>query len=332
MRTAAARAKSGAQLRLVATNPGPAGQGGKVRKERNKPSGGGLFAGLRGKFKKRASSAASSSSSAKPTKKRIRWIDAPNKVVAQVEERRGLRWVPTGQREEVDLGVAAKAMAIYDQRNGNTAGDDTAGFGDRLKRFAKRVAKSKVGKVVIKAHTAPLKAIHKITHHKNSPIRKAEMALQKYVGKALPFTRPFIKVHNKLSGGVHDVVKAAGDNKSIKKALKKGGKKVKPSAKDLNTLADAASSAAGGAAAGGKLLPAGVTNAAKAAAAAAKPTGKELAELAEERRKVLANGIATALKKVPAGEREAVRKELIRQSTSWAVVSPKTGIKYQFQL
>lgn len=253
----------------------------------------------------------------KVPKRRIRWIDRPGKLVAQVEEKRGLRWLPTEVVEEIDLRVAAAAMAIHDRRNGNTAGDDTAGFGDRLKRFAKRVAKSKVGKVIVKAHTAPLKIAHKITHGKNSPIRKAELALQKYVGKALPFTQPFIAVHNKLAGGVHKTVDTISSGGSAKKALKAGAKKAKPSTKDVGTLVAAGASAAGG----NLALPAG-----------AAPTAKELAALVEERRKTLATGISKALEKVPKADRETVRKELVRQSTAWIVFSPRTGIKHQLQI
>jgi hypothetical protein len=75
----------------------------------------------------------------------------------------------------------------------------------------------KAGAKLKKGLLAPFKAVHKVTHHPKSPIRKAELALQKAVGKALPFTKPFINAHNKISAPVH---------KALSKASKsaKGGK------------------------------------------------------------------------------------------------------------
>ncbi len=216
---------------------------------------------------------------AKP-KRRIRYITHGRSLIAQVEQRSGFRWLPTNVREIVDLDRAAEAMRIYDQRKGSstsgiyddftggvveftdsTAGiydgptlyADTSGFGDRFKRFAKKIAKSKVGKIVKVVHVAPLKWAHKITHGKNSPIRKAELALQKQIGKALPFTKPFIKVHNQLASKTHSLVdKVTGTKKpranpkdmadlvettrrlqakAISKILKKVPKKQKPAIK-----------------------------------------------------------------------------------------------------
>jgi len=180
---------------------------------------------------------------AKKPRRRIRYITQGRSLIAQVEQRSGFRWLPTNVREVIDLDRAAAAMRVYDQRKGSstsgiyddftggfvefedsTAGAgiydgpslyaDTSGFGDRFKRFAKKIAKSKVGKIIKKVHVMPLKIAHKITHGKNSPIRKAEMALQRYVGKALPFTKPFIKVHNQLAKQTHSVVdKVTGSKK-----------------------------------------------------------------------------------------------------------------------
>jgi hypothetical protein len=258
---------------------------------------------------------------AKSPRQRIKYTEQGKLLIAEVEQRKGLRWHPTTVREVVDLNLAAKALSVHDARYG-VDDDDTSGFGDRVKSFAKKVAKSKVGKVVIKAHVAPLKIAHKITHAKNSPIRKAEMALQKYVGKALPFTKPFIAVHTKLAGGVHAGMEAAFKGKSVTKAVKAAGKKLKPTAADAAALAAAAS------AAGGAKLAAGAAGAVKAAL----PSKAELSALAEARRKTLAAGIAKAVAKAPPAAKAAVKSKLVTNAKSWVVVSPTTGIKYTFQL
>jgi hypothetical protein len=177
-------------------------------------------------------------------KRRIRYITQGRELIAQVEQRTGLlgKWLPTNVQEVINLDRAAEAMRIFDARKGShtsgiyddftggyiefsdsTAGiydadvlyADTSGFGDRFKRFAKKIAKSKVGKAIKKVHVAPLKIAHKITHGKNSPIRKAELALQKTVTKALPFTKPFINVHNQLASKVHKTVDKATGTKTL---------------------------------------------------------------------------------------------------------------------
>lgn len=123
-----------------------------------------------------------------------------------------------------------------------------AGFLKKLK---------KVGKVI----AAPITIAHKITHGKKSPIRKLEMKLQKVVGKALPFTKPFIQAHNKISGGVYKAMEKA-------KIIKKGDTLRIPGKIDASTIASIASKSGGGA------LQAG----AKGAAADLLKRGKALAK------------------------------------------------------
>lgn len=62
-----------------------------------------------------------------------------------------------------------------------------------------RLLKGRVRKRLKKAFLGPAILLHKVTHGKNSPIRKIELKLQKVVGKALPFTKPFIQAHNKIA-------------------------------------------------------------------------------------------------------------------------------------
>jgi hypothetical protein len=73
-----------------------------------------------------------------------------------------------------------------------------------------RLLSGKVRKKLKKAVFAPLTVAHKITHGKNSPIRKAELGLQKVVGKALPFTKPFIKAHNAIADKQYKAMEKAG--------------------------------------------------------------------------------------------------------------------------
>ncbi|HEY3493040.1 MAG TPA: hypothetical protein VGK73_00065 [Polyangiaceae bacterium] len=88
------------------------------------------------------------------------------------------------------------------------AGDDDdvelAGFFKKLKKAAK-----KVGKVAL----APVKIAHKITH--TGPIGKLHKQVQNTVAKALPFTKPFIKVHNSLAAPVHKAI----EGKKVKQAV-----------------------------------------------------------------------------------------------------------------
>lgn len=82
--------------------------------------------------------------------------------------------------------------------------DELGGFLSKLKKAAK-----KVGKVALK----PLQVAHQITH--KGPLGKLEKKVQDAVGKALPFTKPFIRVHNSLASPVHKAIETG----SIKKAL-----------------------------------------------------------------------------------------------------------------
>ena len=147
------------------------------------------------------------------TKRRIRYVEQPGVLLAIVQEKHGLfgQFKDTGEVHRIDMRRVEKAVKAVDEKNGNTAGwDDTAGFGDRLKRAARKIAKSKVGRVVVKAHTAPLKWANKVTHGKHSPIRKAEMAVQRAVVKTLPFTKPFVDFHNKAANQTQKLAARVG--------------------------------------------------------------------------------------------------------------------------
>lgn len=164
-------------------------------------------------------------------RKRIRYISTPGALTAVVEVRPSVfaAWRPTGERTTIDLARAARALAILDKRNGNTAGDggygdlslgDTAGFGDRLKRFAKKVARNKVIRATV---IKPAKFLHKVTHGKNSPIRKMEMQVQKFVAKALPITKPFINFHNNIAApATYKALQKAGIAEEKRKLTAKG--------------------------------------------------------------------------------------------------------------
>jgi hypothetical protein len=82
----------------------------------------------------------------------------------------------------------------------------------------------KLWKGIKKAHTAPLKIAHKITHGKNSPIRKMELALQKGVSKYIPIAKPFIDIHNKVSAQTYKAMEKTGVIKKGDTGLV-GGKK-----------------------------------------------------------------------------------------------------------
>jgi hypothetical protein len=287
---------------------------------------------------------AAAAGKAKAPKRRIRFIERAGKMVAQVDELRGLKWIPTEVIEEVDLhqvarceraaqlvnaGRLSRPMAARMLRaadtgmapaaspfghfanvpsgngDGETAGDfmmldtgavdfaildatdaDTAGFWKKVKKAAKKIGKNKVVRVIAKAHTVPLKAAHKITHGKNSPIRKAELAMQRTITKNLPITKPFIAVHNKLASATDKVITG-----------KKTGKK--PSIKELKD---------------------------------ALPNRADIAKLAETNRVLKANAIASALKKVPKAQQAEAREVLVKKAKSWVVISPATGITHSFQL
>jgi hypothetical protein len=177
----------------------------------------------------------------KLAKQRIRYVETPKSLVAIVQKQSFGKWKDTAIRETVDKARAAQVVRIKEaQAHGNTAGfgaefDDTAGFGDRFKKAMKKIAKNKVMKKVIKAHVVPLKLAHKVTHGKNSPIRKMEMALQKTLKKNLPFTKPFIDFHNKAAGATHKAMAQVGIGEAKKKITAKAiadvTKKLPPAAK-----------------------------------------------------------------------------------------------------
>jgi len=239
---------------------------------------------------------------------RIRYVESPGTLTA-IHEKRSFwgGWKPTGIREHIDMKRAEAAMREVDKRTGNTAGyaggyDDTAGFGDRLKKFGKKLAKNKVTKVIIKAHTAPLKAVHKVTHGKNSPIRKLEMKIQGAVTKALPFTKPFIDFHNKVG------------SKLTNATLAKVG--IAPKEKGA------------------------VKGAARAAFNAAKEQGAKQAgidpkalkrSIAEEKRKLMAKEIVKATKSLPPAKRKAAQKALVTRAKQFVVQAP-SGTTYRFNM
>lgn len=97
--------------------------------------------------------------------------------------------------------------------------DELAGFFTKLKKGMK-----KAGKGVLKG----IKAVDKVNN-------KLEAKVQKIVGTALPFTKPFINIHNSLSSPIHKAM-ATG---SVKKALT--AKAIKQVTKDLPANMRAAS-------------------------------------------------------------------------------------------
>jgi transglutaminase superfamily protein len=135
-------------------------------------------------------------------------------------------------------------VGYIDERRANTLGEVFvqhptlgAGFLKKVAKGIRKVTKSKAGKVLF----APITIAHKITHGKKSPIRKLEMKIQKGVAKALPFTKPFISAHNKISGGVYTAMERTG-------LAKKGETLRIPGKIDASTIASIASRSGGGAA------------------------------------------------------------------------------------
>lgn len=49
-----------------------------------------------------------------------------------------------------------------------------------------------------------VRKVHNLTH--KGPIEKAHKAVQRTVGKYLPITKPFIKIHNSLASPVHKLI------------------------------------------------------------------------------------------------------------------------------
>lgn len=76
--------------------------------------------------------------------------------------------------------------------------------------FSFKKAFKKVGKGIL----APVKLAHKYTHEVG-PIASMHKKVQEGVAKALPITKPFIKVHNSLAAPVHKAI----EGKKIKKQL-----------------------------------------------------------------------------------------------------------------
>jgi hypothetical protein len=147
------------------------------------------------------------------------------------DERAARRLRMAAARDKRAAAATEVATRILRARRG-----DTGPAVDLVKRLIARSAQpqlagkfgKKLKKGLKKATLGPLKVAHKITHGKNSPIRKAELALQKTVGKALPFTKPFIKVHNTFASKVHKVVekKTGLAKKAGKQAVKAQAAKV----------------------------------------------------------------------------------------------------------
>lgn len=117
-----------------------------------------------------------------------------------VEPRTGRRFVcslPTelgALEDELDVLISEEELS-------GLAGDDVdVELGAFLKKLKKGL--KKVAKVAVK----PLQVAHKITHGKNSPIRKLELKVQKAVAKHLPVAKPFISIHNSLAAPVHKAI------------------------------------------------------------------------------------------------------------------------------
>src|SRR5689334_20659936 len=78
------------------------------------------------------------------------------------------------------------------------AGDPELGswFSRKFRKFKHSIA----GKILL----GPVLIAHKITH--SGPIEKLHKKIQAMVGKALPFTKPFIRIHNSLASPVHKLI------------------------------------------------------------------------------------------------------------------------------
>jgi len=105
------------------------------------------------------------------------------------------------------------------------AGDELAGkFLNKLKKAGKKTLK-----VVKAVHLKPLQLAHKITH--KGPLGKLEKKAQELVGKALPFTKPFIKIHNSIAAPVHKAIETGKVKKKVTAAA------IKQVTKDIPDLA-----------------------------------------------------------------------------------------------
>lgn len=136
----------------------------------------------------------------------------------QLQERgnhvRALLTLPDGRRISCTLNCASpeklageleRVEAEGAQELGAEEYDELGGFFKKLKKAAKAV-----GKVAMK----PVKLAHKYTHEVG-PIAKMHKQVQAGVAKALPFTKPFISVHNSLAAPVHKAI----EGKKIKNKL-----------------------------------------------------------------------------------------------------------------
>lgn len=191
---------------------------------------------------------------------RIRYIERPGMTIAVVQERRGLTWVDTPLHFAIDHKRAKRAMEIMEARDGRV--DDTSGFGDRFKRFVRRVAKKKAFKIITAPVTYPAKLAHKVTH--TGPLGKLHDQVQAAVGRALPFTKPFIKFHNRAANATQKAMAQAG--------------------------------------------------------------------LIDAKRRLTAKAIIDATKKLPAHQRKAAQKALVRKQKAWVVKSPIDGRVFEINL
>jgi hypothetical protein len=141
----------------------------------------------------------------------------------QLQERgnhvRAVLTLPNGRTMQCVVNCASPAVLAgeLDRLAGSELGADELGgrFLNKLKKAGK-----KVGKVALK----PVKIAHKYTHQVG-PIAALHKKVQEGVGKALPITKPFIKVHNSLAAPVHKAIegkkiKAAVTAKEIAKVTK----------------------------------------------------------------------------------------------------------------
>lgn len=107
---------------------------------------------------------------------------------------RGEATMPDGQRYQADvhLGQLEQHPVL-------------AGW---FKRFRRRFKKSIFGKIIL----GPVLIANKITH--TGPLAKLHDKVQKWVGKALPFTKPFIAIHNKFASATQKALGAKGLKKA----------------------------------------------------------------------------------------------------------------------
>jgi hypothetical protein len=162
------------------------------------------------------------------------------------------------------------------------AGDEIGGkFLRKLKKGLK-----KTGKGILTG----AKFVHKITH--KGPLGKLEKQAQKLVGQVLPFTRPFIAAHNKLSAPIHKALEGKSKSKVQAAAIKAVTKKLPPAQRPHAQKALAASFAHANAlqAVAKATVKAKVVAAAAKAAKAGNPTAKRVLKAAAVYKVTLPNG------------------------------------------